>query len=370
MIRRYLGLTLIAGSMAIVGCSSSDDDDDTVGEMPVEMMPEEMMPEEMMPEEMMPAPMGFTAPADATGGLLDTVSPELFMALDAAGITALPAGNFTIFEPSAAALTAAQEAGGSLDPNLPDADRAAVLQLHVLEGVFAADPGDTGATAVAVGDVTTLGGETATIADGGSGVAGLTFGGANLTAVDAFATNGVVHSIDGVAVAAAPVVVDPGPAPTGDAFCGDPNAASSAPVAGTTYAAIAADPELSSFRALLEDASLGLFCSNLNTAGNNWTVFAPNNTAVDGFTGTLSSDLLAGHIHTGGQLATIADLAAADATTSADGTVMLPGLLSATSARLTIDAAAGTVNTLPIVNSFTSDTGAVHVISGIINPNP
>ena len=367
MIRRYLGLTLIAGSMAMVGCSSSDDNDD--GDGAVEEMPVEMMPEEMMPEEMMPAPMGFTAPADATGGLLDTVSPELFMALDAAGITALPAGNFTIFEPSADALAAAQEAGGALDPNLPDADRAAVLQLHVLEGVFAADPGDTGATAVAVGDGTTLGGETATIADGGSGVAGLTFGGANLTAVDAFAENGVVHSIDGVAVAAAPVVMMP-PPDTGDAFCGDPNAANSAPVAGTTYAAIAADPELSSFRALLEDASLGLFCSNLNTAGNNWTVFAPNNTAVDGFTGTLSSDLLAGHIHTGGQLATIADLAAADATTSADGTVMLPGLLSATSARLTIDAAAGTVNTLPIVNSFTSDTGAVHVISGIINPNP
>ena len=367
MFRRYLGITLIAGSFAVVGCSSSDDNDDPVdGMTPEEMMPEEMMPEEMMPEEMMPA--GFTPPADATDGVLATVSPELFMALDAAGITALPAGNFTVFQPSADALAAAQETGGSLDPNLPEGDRAAVLQLHILEGVFAADPGDTGASAVPLGDVTTLGGA-ATIADGGSGIGGLTFGGANLTAVDAFATNGVVHTIDGVA-SAAPAVVTPPPVEGTGAFCGDPAAASSAPVAGSTYAAIVANAELDSFRALLEDPSLGLFCSNLNDPTNNWTVFAPNNTAVGGFTGTVDTTLLQGHIHTGGQLATIADLAAADATTDATGNVMLPGLLSATSARLTIDAAAGTVNTLPILDSFTSDAGAVHVIGGVINPNP
>ena len=152
-----------------------------------------------------------------------------------------------------------------------------------------------------------------------------------------------------MAVAAVPVAMMPAPN-TGEAFCGDPNAATSAPVAGSTYAAIAADPELSSFRALLEDPSLGFFCAGLNEVGNIWTVFAPNNTAIDGFGGTIDTVFMQNHIRVAAALPTIADLAAADALTDASGNVALPGLLSAANTRLEIDAAAGTVLGLPIVN--------------------
>lgn len=351
MFKRYLGYALIATSLAVVGCSSSDDDaDPTDGGAPTEPVDPVDPVDPADPVDPVD-PVGFTPPAGAAASVLDLVPVELTNALGAAGITELPAGNFTIFSPSSEVLTAAQADGTMLD--------AAALQLHVVEGVIAADPGATGATALADGDVATLGGGSATIA-------GTTFGGANITAADMFATNGVVHFIDGIAVPAV-VAVDPPPVgggDTGDASCGDPNAASSAPVAGSTYALIAADPELSSFRALLEDASLGLFCSNLNDPTNNWTVFAPNNAAVDGFTGGAID--LTNHIHTGGQLATIADLVAADALTDATGNVMLPGLLSAASNRLEIDGGASTVNGQPILGSFASTSGAYHIIGGIL----
>ncbi len=351
MYKRYLGYTLIAASLAIVGCSSSDDDADPVDMMPVDMMPVDMMPVDMMPVDMMPA--GFTPPADAAASVTDLLPAELLNALSAANVTIPAEGNFTIFAPSSEVLTAAQADGTVLD--------AAALQFHVVEGVIAANPGDTGATALADGDVTTLGGAMAA-------VAGTTFGGANITAADMFATNGVVHFIDAIATPAA-VVVDPGmmmmTGDTGDASCGDPNNPESAPVAGTTYALIAADPNLSMFRMLLEST---FFCTELNNPANNWTVFAPNNTALSGFTGTADAALAQNHIHVGAALPTIADLAAADALTDETGNVMLPGLLSAASNRLVIDAGAMTVNGQPITDSVASAAGAYHVITGVLAP--
>ena len=111
------------------------------------------------------------------------------------------------------------------------------------------------------------------------------------------------------------------------------------------------------------------FCTNLNDPANTWTVFAPNNTAVSGFAGAADSTLIQNHIHVGAvALATIADLEAADALTNAAGTVMLPGLLSAASNRLEIDAGAATVNGQAITASIASDAGAYHVITGILTP--
>jgi uncharacterized surface protein with fasciclin (FAS1) repeats len=103
-------------------------------------------------------------------------------------------GPFTVFAPTNDAFAALPE--GTLDTLLADPTGALadVLKLHVISGEV-----DAAAATEAAGTcVETLGGQVKVEAtdDGG-----LTFGGANITATDIEASNGIIHVIDGVVAA-------------------------------------------------------------------------------------------------------------------------------------------------------------------------
>ena len=127
------------------------------------------------------------AVASATEGFSTLVA-----AIEAAGLveTLQGEGPFTVFAPTDDAFAALPE--GLLEKLLLPENVAvltSILTYHVVPGlVMSAD--------VTAGDVTTVEGSTITIATDG----GVTVNGANVTAVDVAASNGVIHVIDQVIV--------------------------------------------------------------------------------------------------------------------------------------------------------------------------
>jgi len=114
----------------------------------------------------------------------------LLTALEAAGLVRALSGSdsFTIFAPTDAAFAALPP--GALETLLlPGNTRhlKALLAYHVV-------PGTVLSTEVEAGELITVQGEAITLATDG----GVTVNGANVTAVDVLATNGVIHVIDAV----------------------------------------------------------------------------------------------------------------------------------------------------------------------------
>lgn len=372
MIKHYIGLSLISASLLMAGCSSSDDDADpgtTTGGTTTGGT--------TTGGSTTGGASGYMAPADATAPITDALPAELINALSANNIALADGTNYTIFAPTSAAIATAQEAGGLLDPATTTEAQSAVLTYHVVEGVYAAAPGETGATQIATGNLTTLNGALAAVV---IDAAGNTFAGANISATDSFGTNGVVHTIDAVADPAnAPTTgtttggtttggTTTGGTTTGGATAGGTTTGGGtgtecgqdAPVAGTMYEAIAGDANLTSIMGMLQDSGLGQFCINMNDSANGpWTFFAPTNGALAAFTGTAAVTTLQDHIYTNGSLEDEAALAA-----QASSAV---GLANAGNrVTVTVGSAPLTVNGFNVVNSIVTSNGTVHVIDGVL----
>ena len=165
-------------ALTLAACGS---DDETTEETTAEMTEEtsDMSTEEMAGD--------IVAVASATEGFSTLVA-----AIEAAGLveTLQGEGPFTVFAPTDDAFAALPE--GLLEKLLLPENVAvltSILTYHVVPGlVMSAD--------VTAGDVATVEGSTITIATDG----GVTVNGANVTAVDVTASNGVIHVIDQVIV--------------------------------------------------------------------------------------------------------------------------------------------------------------------------
>jgi len=229
MLKKYIGISLITASIAVAGCSSSDDDDGPVTgvDTPEVEGPEVEGPETEGPEVEGPdvgngttivVPQDFTPSADATlnlaelltNGIGDNTFTTLVTAAGDAGLVdALGgAGPLTVFAPTDAAFAALGA------ENIPtDADAlSSILQGHIVSGAL-----DSGTVVANAGlSATTLNGGSLAVTQNDDGA--VLVGGAGLLAADIQATNGIVHVIDTVIVPAGeeapveeetPVVVDP-----------------------------------------------------------------------------------------------------------------------------------------------------------------
>ncbi|MEM9753974.1 MAG: fasciclin domain-containing protein [Planctomycetota bacterium] len=143
---------------------------------------------------------GCSAPAAAEtepGNIVEVAADAgdfstLLAAAQAAGLaeTLSTGGPFTVLAPTDAAFAALPE--GTVDSLLLPENKEqlkAVLLYHVIDGTVKAE------TVVTLDEATTLQGSTVDIEASGGGV---TINGANVTATDVMASNGVIHVIDAV----------------------------------------------------------------------------------------------------------------------------------------------------------------------------
>lgn len=325
--------------------------------------------------------------ADATGfgdgnssmtidGVLSTeaglgTSGELFdgaeQALDDGG-----SGPFTVFAPSDAAWDDSGIDVGDLDKDALATNR----DLHIVDGEYSL------AQLIAAGSVTTIAGET------------LTFSGTDLVSTDNNATvieisdadieadNGVIHQIEGLLTAApAPVpTATPEPEPTA---APEPTAVpepepTATPVpeptatpepapeptpapAPVTVGSLAADtPELSNLTALI--AALGLDGKLADVNDGPFTVFAPDNSAIDD-----AADLLA-NLDNADQMATLGYHVVPGIVNAVD---VVPGARFDTLSGETL--VIGSDGNLPggiqvQTADLVTDNGVVHVINGVMVP--
>lgn len=173
----------LVAALTLTGCAQAE-----------EPVVEEM--EEVAVEETTPEPTEEEMVEEGPGTIVDVAVEAgtfttLVAAIEAAGLveTLSGEGPFTVFAPTDEAFAALPE--GVLDALLLEENREVLVQIltyHVVSGaVFSAD--------VTTGDVASVEGSTIAVEATDSGV---TVNGANVTAVDIEASNGVIHVIDQV----------------------------------------------------------------------------------------------------------------------------------------------------------------------------
>lgn len=173
----------LVAALTLTGCAQAE-----------EPVVEEM--EEVAVEETTPEPTEEEMVEEGPGTIVDVAVEAgtfttLVAAIEAAGLveTLSGEGPFTVFAPTDEAFAALPE--GVLDALLLEENREVLVQIltyHVVSGaVFSAD--------VTTGDVASVEGSTIAVEAADSGV---TVNGANVTAVDIEASNGVIHVIDQV----------------------------------------------------------------------------------------------------------------------------------------------------------------------------
>lgn len=296
-------------------------------------------------------------------------SAELFDGADQR-LDAASAGPFTVFAPSDDAWDARDDVDlGSLSND----ELASISDLHIVDGEF------TLKELIAAGTVTTIAGET------------LVFSGSNMvndleiSEADIEAENGLVHQIEGLLTAAPepePVpeptaapepTATPEPEPTATpepepTATPEPEPTATPepeptpePAPATTIGSLAAEtPELSSITALI--AALGLDGTLSDPNAGPFTVFAPNNSAVDD-----AADLLA-NLDSDDQMATLGYHVVPGIVNAVD---VVPGARFETLSGETLVIGSDgnlpggiTVQTADLV----TDNGVVHVINGVMVP--
>lgn len=307
------------------------------------------------------------ADGDTTiGGLLDeqsTLSTSAGVFADAdEGLDNTAAGPFTVFAPS-------QDAWDGEDESAFDTD------LHIVEGEF------TLAELIAAGTVTTIAGE-ALVFTGSDLVNGIEISDADLEA-----DNGIVHQIEGLLTAAPEPEPTAAPEPTATpepepTAVPEPTATpvpeptatpepeptatpepepTAVPEPATTIGSLAAEtPELSSITALI--AALGLDGTLSDANAGPFTVFAPNNSAVDD-----AADLLA-NLDSDDQMATLGYHVVTGIVNAVD---VVPGARFDTLSGETL--VIGSDGSLPggisvQTADLVTDNGVVHVINGVMVP--
>ena len=190
MSRRLLKLLsfLLAGALVFVACGDDSDSDDSASSETTEA-----------PAETTEAPTETTV-AEPTMDIVETASAAgdfttLVAAVEAAGLveTLQGEGPYTVFAPTDEAFAAAlEDLGLTAEELLADTETlTSILTYHVVEGE------------VPAADVVTLDGEEVPTVNGATILVGVdgeavTVNDIPVVATDIFATNGVIHVIDGV----------------------------------------------------------------------------------------------------------------------------------------------------------------------------
>jgi uncharacterized surface protein with fasciclin (FAS1) repeats len=181
--KKALMAGVVVAALTLTGCAQAEE---PAVEETEEVAVEETTPEPME-EEMVEEGPGTIVDVAVGAGTFTT----LVAAVQAAGLveTLSGEGPFTVFAPTDEAFAALPE--GVLDALLLEENKellARILTYHVVSGaVFSAD--------VTTGDVASVEGSTIAVE---ATDAGVTVNGANVTAVDIEASNGVIHVIDQV----------------------------------------------------------------------------------------------------------------------------------------------------------------------------
>jgi len=257
MIKKYIGITLISASLAIVGCSSDDDGDDMMtgggdGSTPA---PEPVVgATEYTPAE------GVTLNIVETATNAGNFNTLIAAASDAglAGTLSDPSVLLTVFAPTDDAFAALGDAVPSGE------DLVNVLQFHVADGIIdaAAITAGVGRSAEALN-----GGDLAFAMEGEN----LTVNGVMITTSDIQATNGIIHVIDAVMIPPAPAPVDPAPVDGG----GDGEPVDGGVNLGISLNALR-DAGHTDYVTLHETSGLGTVYDE-----NVWTAFVPTNDVID-----------------------------------------------------------------------------------------
>ena len=356
MLKKYIGISLITASIAVAGCSSSDDDD--TGAL-VPEAPEAEAPEGEGPEIGGPAvvdgtivvPQDFTPADDATLNLAETltngIGDNTFTTLvtaagDAGLVDALGgAGPLTVFAPTDAAFAALGA------ENIPTdvATLATVLQGHIVAGAL-----DAGTVVANPGaNITDLNGGSIAITTNADGA--ILVGGAGILAADIQTTNGIIHVIDTVIVGSGGGEGEgEGEGEEGTPAVVDPNA-----TAVTEPSLIALNEAgFTEYVTLHTNAALGGVFDE-----NQWTAFIPSNDAIpDDIDQAMAFQVVNNHLLTNGAF-TAAQLLADNPPTANGGAELTFG---------------GTADALT-VNGFTATPIVVEGISanlfaidGVITP--
>lgn len=202
MIKKYCSLTLIAATLAVVGCSSSDDNGSGDGEVttnPVDTGEPQGPVAVVVPTEFEPAEGVSLNIAETLIGAdgIETFQGATFTSLVNAAISVdldgalAGAGPLTIFAPSDAAFQAFADAGGVLPTSAEGDVLSDILQGHIVNGAL----DGTLVVASEGQNVEALNGNLLAITnvDGQFSV-----GGAPISITDIQATNGIIHVIDTV----------------------------------------------------------------------------------------------------------------------------------------------------------------------------
>ena len=264
------------------------------------------------------------------------VNSEVHDTLEAAVVAAELAGTlsgagpFTVFAPVDEAFVGLPD--GTLDSLLadPTGDLATLLQYHVVAGkVFSTDLTDGLFVETLQGDSLFI-----RVSSGGA----VTVNGSTVLVADLQADNGVVHAIDQVLMEPAATVVD----------------------------IVVNDTTLSTLETAVTEAGL----VDALSANGPFTIFAPNNSAFAGLDDGVLETLLADPT---GDLADILQFhVVAGRFLSSD---LLPGLMLTTlqGEALTIaaDTLGVTVNNIDVIRpDMIADNGVVHIIDGVLLPDP
>ena len=353
MLKKYIGISLITASIAVAGCSSSDDDDTgaLVPEVPEVEAPEGEVPEVEVPEGEAPevggpavvdgtivVPQDFTPADDATLNLAETltngIGDNTFTTLvtaagDAGLVDALGGpGPLTVFAPTDAAFAAL----GAENIPTDAAALATVLQGHIVAGAL-----DSGTVVANPGaNVTDLNGGSIAITTNADGA--ILVGGAGILTADIQTTNGIIHVIDTVIVGSGG---DEGEGEEETPVAVDPNA-----TAVTEPSLIALNEAgFTEYVTLHTNAALGGVFDE-----NQWTAFIPSNDAIpDDVDQAAAFQVVNNHLLTNGAF-TAAQLLADNPPTANGGAALTFG---------------GTADALT-VNGFTATPIVIEGISAIL----
>jgi len=346
MLKKYIGISLITASIAVAGCSSSDDDD-TGGSTPEVETPDVETPDVETPDPgtatTIVVPQEFTAGDGVTLNLAETLSngiagntfATLVGAAGTAGLTDALTGEgiLTVFAPTDAAFDALGAENIPADP----ADLSSLLQSHIVMGAL-----DATTVAGGVGlSADTLSGESLAVTQAGDA---LLIDGAGLVATDVMTTNGIIHVVDAVLNVPAPTETETEAPPV------DPNATV------VTEASLIALNEagFTEYVTLHTNASLGAVFDE-----NAWTAFIPSNAAIpDDADQSMAFVIVNDHLLTSGAFSA-ADLLASNPPTANGGAALTFG---GTADALTVNGFAAT----PIVIEGLAAT--LFSIDGVITP--
>jgi len=304
MIKKYIGISLIAASLAFVGCSSDDDGDSggnsgmegDNGDMTPTVDPIVVPPEVTIPEGVTPPTMNIVDTAQsitdansmdgATGPTFSTLLSVASADPEVLALLTSEDADHTVFAPTDEALDAAIALLGGA----PDAATVnSILKLHVVAGALDA-----------AGVVAGIGNSVASVGGGNlsfTGEAGANpqVNGVEIIDTDNYATNGIIHVINGV--------IQPLPEPTPDEEPVTPAVEGEDGDAGQGGPSIAAIREAghTDYIALYNIAGFGTSFDS-----NTWTGVIPTNDAIDD--GLLEADpdaiteIIKDHVYSDGAL--------------------------------------------------------------------